>query len=112
MFISQTKEKISEIFNGSFEHLVRSMIISSIVLFFVYVVFVGLITFSVVNRKTVEGQTKQLRSDIASLELSYLAQANNIDMAYVQTLGYTEVKNPIYTNRTEGLAMLVAHESI
>ena len=112
MSLSQTKERVIDIFNGSFERFVRSMIIISVVLFFTYIVLVGLITFSVVHRKTVEGQTKQLRSDIASLELSYLAQANTIDMAYVQTLGYTEVKNPTYTNRTEGLAMLVAHESL
>lgn len=112
MSLSQTKEKVIDIFNGSFERFVRSVMILSVVLFFVYVVVVGLITFSVVHRKTVQGQTKQLRSDIASLELSYLAQANTIDMAYVQTLGYTEVKNPTYTNRTEGLALLSTHESL
>lgn len=112
MSLSQTKERAIDIFNGSFERFVRSTMILSAILFFVYVIVVGLITFSVVHRKTVQGQTKQLRSDIASLELSYLAQANTIDMAYVQTLGYTEVKNPTYTNRTEGLALLSTHESL
>lgn len=112
MSLSQTKERAIDIFNGSFERFVRSAMILSAVLFFVYVIVVGLITFSVVHRKTVQGQTKQLRSDIASLELSYLAQANTIDMSYVQTLGYTEVKNPTYTNRTEGLALLSDHESL
>lgn len=112
MSLSQTKERVIDIFNGSLERFVRSAIILSTVLFFVYVIVIGLITFSVVHRKTVQGQTKQLRSDIASLELSYLAQANTIDMAYVQTLGYTEVKNPTYTNRTEGLALLSTHESL
>ncbi len=112
MSLSQTKERVIDIFNGSLERFVRSAMILSAALFFVYVIVVGLITFSVVHRKTVQGQTKQLRSDIASLELSYLAQANTIDMAYVQTLGYTEVKNPTYTNRTEGLALLSTHESL
>lgn len=57
----------------------------------VYIVMVGLITFSVVERKGIESQLKMTQSHVGSLELSYLTKTSDVSIDEAKSLGYKEI---------------------
>ncbi len=65
-----------------------------------YLYFIGNIVFSVLERKTVETQTKVALQAVNELEIQYLAKDNNINLALAESLGFKEAKSALFASRT------------
>lgn len=62
------------------------------VLAMAYLLFLGIITFNIVERKTLENHARNLSNDVGVLELEYLSLAKDIDMSISHEYGFKEVK--------------------
>jgi len=61
---------------------------------FLYAYFLTSITVNTAEAKQLNVETKDLMSEIATLEVEYLANVNDLDMTTVLASGYVEVSNP------------------
>lgn len=80
--------------------LLKVLLISSAVLFTVYIYLIGSITFNVIARKTLESTVASLTGQINQLELTYLNDINNIDKEYALSNGFVEVKQNLFASRS------------
>jgi hypothetical protein len=65
-----------------------------------YIFLLGNIVFNIIERKTVEAQTRILSSEVSNLELNYLALSNGIDLDLSHKLGFREVKAQFATRKS------------
>jgi hypothetical protein len=79
--------------------LFRTLIIGSALLFAVYIYLIGSITFNVIARKSLEANVASLTSEVNSLDLTYLNNANKIDKEYALSNGFVEVHQNIFASR-------------
>lgn len=79
--------------------LLRILLISSVMLFSVYIYLVGSITFNVVARKSLQKTVTELTSDVNKLELAYLKNINTIDKNYALSKGFVDVNQNIFAAR-------------
>lgn len=70
-----------------------------VVVFFMYTYLVGSIIFGLVERKNTEISARELRSDIAVLEVEYLDLSGEITLEKAKELGFTEAKDQVFTER-------------
>ncbi|MCX6754752.1 MAG: hypothetical protein NTU81_02920 [Candidatus Nomurabacteria bacterium] len=80
--------------------LFRILLISSGVLFSVYIYMVGSITFNVIARKSLENTITELTSHVNKLELTYLNNINLIDKNYAVSKGFVDVHENIFAERS------------
>ncbi len=74
-------------------------IFSMFILFsFLYMIVLGKMVFSIIERKTVDLEARNLANEVADLEASYLVLVNNLDKESSVALGLQEVK-PVFANR-------------
>ncbi len=64
-----------------------------------YLYFLGNIVFSVLERKTVESQTKVVAEAVNELEIQYLAKDNGINLSLAESLGFNEAKSALFASR-------------
>lgn len=64
-----------------------------------YVYFIGAIVFNVLERKTVEADIRNLKSNVGHMELQYLSLNNSIDLALAHEKGFEEPKNLYFASR-------------
>jgi hypothetical protein len=76
-----------------------------------YVSFLGIMVFNIVERKTVEAQIRTLSNDVNALELDYLAASNKIDLNFSHSLGFKETNTKFATRKSLG-AVQVANNDI
>ncbi|MBK5215214.1 MAG: hypothetical protein JJE53_00170 [Candidatus Pacebacteria bacterium] len=79
--------------------LLRILLISSVLLFSVYIYLIGSITFNVVARKSLQKTVTELTSDVNKLELTYLKNINTIDKNYALSKGFVDVNQNIFVAR-------------
>lgn len=64
-----------------------------------YMYFVGKIVFDVVARRQAEASIKLAQSSVGELQVQYLAQLNNLDLASASANGLSESKDTLYATR-------------
>lgn len=64
-----------------------------------YVLVLGSMVFNIIERKTVEVETRNTLNEVADLEASYMTLVNNVDKESSITLGFVEVK-PVFAVRS------------
>ena len=69
-----------------------------------YVLVVGSMIVNIIERKSLETQARVLSEEVANLELSYLASANEIDLSFGYALGFKETKAAFATRKSLGMA--------
>ncbi len=79
--------------------LFRILIVSSVLMFTVYIYLVGSITFNIIARKSLENTLTELTSHVNKLELSYLSNINTIDKEYAISKGFVDVHQSIFAAR-------------
>jgi len=81
------------------KRLVTGLILGLFVLGVLYAYFVLETTFNVVQRRSIERASSGLSSEVARLELEYIALKNNITREYAYELGYRELSVISYITR-------------
>ncbi len=71
-----------------------------LIVFFVYVYFIGSITFNVLARRSLENNLKVLGGEVSQLEIAYLNKTNEINKNYVLSLGFVENEPDIFVTRS------------
>jgi hypothetical protein len=71
-----------------------------LIIFFVYVYFIGSITFNVLARRSLENNLKVLGAEVSQLEIAYLNKTNEINKNYVLSLGFVENEPDIFIIRS------------
>lgn len=65
----------------------------------VYIYIIGSITFDVVARKSLEGMSRTLESNISQLELVYLSNLNDVNKDRASSLGFVDINSNIFATR-------------
>lgn len=81
--------------------LVAMIVFSSI--FYMY--FVNETVRNVVSRQSHEKQIAHLNSTIANLQFEYISHAHSVDMVLATSMGFKEVREPIFIARKEALSL-------
>lgn len=77
----------------------RILIISSAVLFSIYIYLIGSITFNVIARKSLENKVSTLTSKVNDLDVLYLTSVNKINKEYALSIGFVDVHQNIFASR-------------
>ena len=88
------------VYNHDTQRAIFRILMSGLVLLsLVYVYLIGSITFNVLARKTLETKVHTLGTEISTLELTYLAEANKIDKNFAISLGFVDIHKNIFATR-------------
>lgn len=79
--------------------ILKVLVSCLVILFLVYVYFIGSITFNVLARKTLENTAKTLGNEVSDLEIAYLNKTNEINKDYVLSLGFVEAEPDIFVTK-------------
>lgn len=79
--------------------LFRVLIISSAMLFIMYIYLIGSITFNVIARKSLENTMTELTSRVNRLDLTYLNNINEINKEYALSKGFVDARQNIFVTR-------------
>ena len=75
-----------------------------------YVLILGNMIFSIVQRKTLEKEELFLSNEVGNLELSYLSVSGSVNMALSASMGFKETKATFATRETLGSLKIVNNE--
>ena len=111
----QLKTRIQNvnIMNNNIEvekNILKTMLIILATLAIFYVLILGNMVFSIVERRTLEKEMLSLSSEVGNLEVSYLSISNSIDMNLSSTMGFKETKATFATRKSIGLNKLNNNE--
>ncbi len=87
--------------------LFMAVIVFSIIF---YMYFVNETVRNVVLRQDFENQVTDLNSKVANLEFEYISHAHSVDMVLASSMGFKEVREPIFIARKETLSLLSPQE--
>jgi len=82
----------------------RFFFIGSIVLFLMYLYFVGAVTFTVVQRRNMEEGLKTLSSDVSKEELRYLSAEKGLTKDVALNRGFVEPSKLTFTGPKNAVA--------
>lgn len=82
---------------GRFGH--KGLVVCIGVAFMAYLFLVSSTIFNGVSLKGVEQENKHISSRVSELELSYLSESKKLDMSKAFSLGFHEIKNPVFVSR-------------
>ena len=74
-----------------------------------YVLILGNMVFSIVERRTLEKEMLSLSNEVSELEVSYLAVSNSVDMNLSSTMGFKETKASFATRKSLGFNVNADH---
>ena len=77
------------------------------ILLFSYAYLLTNITIKTAEAKKIDSEIKELMSDVATLEVEYLAAVSGLDMNKVVELGYAEIKNVKFAYTKEAKKSIV-----
>lgn len=86
--------------------LFRFLIVGLVILFGVYLYFIGSITFNILARKTLENDVEMTLSRVSQLELEYLDKTGQIDKNYATSLGFVDAGQNIFASRQTDVVAL------
>jgi sensor domain CHASE-containing protein len=70
-----------------------------------YCFSINTIVFEIAERKDTEANMHSLKSDIAEMELQYVALQNTVTLASAAPLGLSQVEHPIFISATKSLSI-------
>lgn len=76
-----------------------------VVLAIYYCFSINSIVFGIAERKNTESNMHALKSDIAEMELQYVALQSTITLASAAPLGLSQVEHPIFIGTTKSLSI-------
>lgn len=65
-----------------------------------YIFFLASTTLHIAQRKSIQSDIRLANSRIADLEAEFFTQANGVDLAYAKDLGFVEITDVHYSERT------------
>ena len=90
--------------NNNLEKRVLHLMLMSFAVFALcYVVILGNMVFSVIERKALEKESISLSNEVGELELSYLNLSNKVDLPLSYSMGFKEIKPQFTTRKSIGL---------
>lgn len=108
---SKIKMHSASILNNNIERLVLNIMLWSFAaLALWYVLILGNMVSSIVERRTLETNARTLSNEVADLELTYLSVSNNIDLNLSHSLGFKETKAKFATRKSLGSIKLAKNE--
>jgi hypothetical protein len=111
--ITTIKSKLENIgtfdINKSLKSITFYAWISAGVLFACYLYFVGAITFSVIQEKGLEQNTRELISSMGQQELQYLSLQKSLTREYAQQSGFVPAERVSFATSQKALAWNVGH---
>ncbi len=81
---------------------IGSLIFVALVIYYCF--SINSIVFGIAERKDVESNMHTLKSDIAEMELGYVALQNTVTLASANSLGLSQVSNPIFIGVSKTLS--------
>jgi hypothetical protein len=69
-----------------------------------YCISINFIVFGIAQRKDSEANMHSLKSEIAEMELNYVALQNTVTLASADSYGLSEVAHPIFVGATKTLS--------
>ena len=72
------------------------------ILAFCYIFLLGNIVFNIIERRTLEADTRTLSNEVMDLELQYLSTSNKIDLTLAESMGFQEIKAKFAVRKTLG----------
>lgn len=82
------------------KQIFRVLVASLIVLSICYVYFIGTITFSILARRTLETEMREMAARVSSKEVEYLSLSNKVNVTSGTLLGLVDPKGTIFATRT------------
>ncbi len=82
------------------------------ILAFFYVLFLGNVVWSIVERKSFEKEAHALASEVGNLELQYLAVLKKVDFNLARSLGFKEVATTNFVTRKTLSSTTIANNEI
>lgn len=79
----------------------KFLVLSLVLLSFIYIYFIGSITFNVLARKSIENNMREVGSRVNNLELTYLSVSNSVDKNFALSAGFVDADHPIFATRTD-----------
>lgn len=84
------------------KNILYTMIFIFVALALFYVLILGNMVFSIVERRTLEKEILSLTNEVGDLEVSYLTVSNSVDMNLSSTMGFKETKAVFATRKSLG----------
>lgn len=75
--------------------------------FALYIVFMGQTIVNIIERKNIETQTRNLSTEVSSLEIEYIALSKKVDYDLAQSLGYNDSKDTYYASRHQAMTSII-----
>lgn len=91
-------------YNAVIRRGIRFFAIGSVVLFAIYLYFVGAVTFSVVHRRNMEENLKTMTSAVSGDELAYLTKEKNLTRDYALAHGMVSPAHVTFTTPKNAFA--------
>jgi hypothetical protein len=91
------------------KNILYTMIFIFAALALLYVLILGNMVFSIVERRTLEKEMLSLSNEVGNLEVSFLAVSNSIDMNLSSTMGFKETKAVFATRKSLGFNVSSSH---
>lgn len=99
--------KSISIINNNVEKLILNIIFCSFgALALLYILLLGNMVSNIIERRSLETNTRALSNEVGNLELTYLSMSNNVDLALSYSLGFKETKAVFATRKSLGLRTL------
>jgi hypothetical protein len=88
--------------NNLHKRMIHYMIIAFFGFAFLYILVLVNLVWNIVERKSLEADARNLSSEVANLELSYLSLADTVDVDMSKTMGFHEVVPMFATSKSLG----------
>ena len=75
-----------------------------------YVFILTNMVWNIVDRKSLENQSRDLNTEVSTLELQYLSLSNKIDINLAYSLGFKETKKEFANRKTLGSVAIAKNE--
>ncbi|MEK7071384.1 MAG: hypothetical protein AAB943_00415 [Patescibacteria group bacterium] len=99
--------------NNNLQRRVLTIILSTFgALALFYVLILGNMIFNIIERRTLEADTRVLLAEVGDLELSYLSLSSKIDPTLGRSLGFTETKIKQFATRKSLGSLKVAQNEL
>jgi len=103
-------DNINIIENDLNKKILHVLIFSFIFLVFSYAFILGNIVFSVVERKNLEAEAKNLSNEVAELELKYLSISSQVDPILSREMGFKETQTHFAVRKSLSALVLNTNE--
>lgn len=84
----------------------RFLLGALVFLFFLYMYFIGSITFNILASKSLEMSLRDMSNNISQTELRYIALSNSINSQMGKDIGFVDAKGTIFAHKGDARVVL------